>query len=393
MLRKKATTTASQEMAQPSLALRPAKSPGAEERTPFTTYEELESLPPSPARSARHFWILGLVLLGVTIVGGIWAIQPFGNATTGSTLPDDRPPAVSAIGLVDSDPGIVRLYPPQAGEITELAGERDVVKGTVLLRLDDRLAQCLVQEAQAALEEAKLMLAQAEKAPQRHRIELEQQKNVVEIAQLKLKGVSDDFEIKSRLLREKVGNKQELEVVANMVKAMEKQVEVEQGNLRKLELRDPKIEVERARQNVAAKSAQLRKAQWALDKCKILAPCDGAVLRVHVHPGEILGPNAKGPAIEFCPKGRRIVRAEVLQEWASQVQRGQKVVIEDDTHAGAQWTGTVRQVSDWFTHKRNLIFEPFMVNDVRTLECVVDVDASGPPLRVGQRVRVMIRQD
>ena len=36
--------------------------------------------------------------------------------------------------------------------------------------------------------------------------------------------------------------------------------------------------------------------------------------------------------------------------------------------------------------------EPFMVNDVRTLECLLEVTSEGRPLRIGQRVRVKIKQ-
>jgi hypothetical protein len=39
-----------------------------------------------------------------------------------------------------------------------------------------------------------------------------------------------------------------------------------------------------------------------------------------------------------------------------------------------------------------MILEPFMVNDVRTLECVIDINPGGPPMRIGQRVRVTIQQ-
>ena len=115
-------------------------------------------------------------------------------------------------------------------------------------------------------------------------------------------------------------------------------------------------------------------------------------LRLDMQPGEVLGTNPVGPAIQFCPKGPKIIRAEVLQEWAYRVEKGQEVTIEDDTSAGATWKGRVQRVSEWFAEKRNKIFEPFMVNDVRTLECLIEVTSEGRPLRIGQRVRVKIKQ-
>jgi HlyD family secretion protein len=128
-----------------------------------------------------------------------------------------------------------------------------------------------------------------------------------------------------------------------------------------------------------------------LAKHALLAPEAGTVLRVFVNPGETAGPDAKVPAIQFCPNGKRIIRAEVLQEWASLIEKGQKVLIEDEARGGIKWHGTVSQVSDWITQKREVMLEPFMVNDVRTLECLIDVAPGGPPLRIGQRVRVTIQ--
>jgi multidrug resistance efflux pump len=123
-----------------------------------------------------------------------------------------------------------------------------------------------------------------------------------------------------------------------------------------------------------------------------VAPSDGTVLRVHVNPGEILGPSPTRPAIEFLAKGALIVRGEVLQEWANRVKIDQDVEITDDTYQGPTFKGKVYALSPWFTQKRNLIIEPFTYNDVRFLECLVKVTSEGElPLRVGQRVRVKIK--
>jgi hypothetical protein len=88
----------------------------------------------------------------------------------------------------------------------------------------------------------------------------------------------------------------------------------------------------------------------------------------------------------------RIVRAEVQQEWGGRVAVGQHVVLEDNTRAGQQWRGRVQRVSDWYDKRRSKIQEPFQFNDVRTLECLVAVDPGQPRLRIGQRMRVIIKQ-
>jgi hypothetical protein len=58
--------------------------------------------------------------------------------------------------------------------------------------------------------------------------------------------------------------------------------------------------------------------------------------------------------------------------------------------AGPSWHGRVIRVSDWYTHRRSILQEPFQLNDVRTLECLIALDRGQQPLRIGQRVRVTI---
>jgi hypothetical protein len=56
--------------------------------------------------------------------------------------------------------------------------------------------------------------------------------------------------------------------------------------------------------------------------------------------------------------------------------------------------GKVLSVSNWYSPRRSMVMEPLQYNDIRTLECLIEVDASpanqNPEnmLRIGQRVRV-----
>src|SRR5207244_9084019 len=98
----------------------------------------------------------------------------------------------------------------------------------------------------------------------------------------------------------------------------------------------------------------------------------------------------KQPAILFCPDEERIVRAEVEQEFARRVTAGARATIQDDTTTSETWSGRVQRISDWYTHRRSILQEPFQFNDVRTLECIIRLDpkADAKP-RIGQRVRVL----
>src|SRR5262249_24120437 len=93
------------------------------------------------------------------------------------------------------------------------------------------------------------------------------------------------------------------------------------------------------------------------------------------------------PATQCGPAGPRIVGAEVEQEFASRVEKGQIALIHDDSSSGPTWRGRVVRLSDWYTHRRSMLQEPLQFNDVRTMECIVQLDAGQAEPRIGQRVR------
>ncbi|MBM4067727.1 MAG: HlyD family efflux transporter periplasmic adaptor subunit [Planctomycetes bacterium] len=343
---------------------------------------------------SRLVWALGILLLIITAVIAIWAVNSSGD-NGGSPVDKERkdaPPAVVALGFVFSDPDVVNLSPTRPGRVDYVAPEGPALikKGDVLLRLDDRIAKLEVEAAQAALADAREELNRAKNLPEKHLIDLELQKDAIEVAQSKLKIQDNELKIKQRQFDKKLINREELEISKVQAHVQKTLIEAEEAKFRALKLIKPELQVARANHDVEAKKVLLRKAELARDECELRAPSDGTVLRVNISAGEVLTAQAKLPAMQFCPDARRIVRAEVPQEWSDLVEKGQKVTIEDDTRARREWTGTIREVSDWFSPRRHPIIEPMVFNDVRTLECVIDVAPGGPALRIGQRVRVNI---
>src|SRR5437879_3957094 len=86
---------------------------------------------------------LGLVTLIASAVGAVWvhSRSQAGNPPTVSS--DLAEPALVCFGYVDGPAGVTALAPLVAGRVTQVeVQENDPVKaGTVLIRLDDRLAQ------------------------------------------------------------------------------------------------------------------------------------------------------------------------------------------------------------------------------------------------------------
>jgi multidrug resistance efflux pump len=349
-------------------------------------------------RAQRWPWIIGLVLLVGTALGAGFFLNHTpagGDATYSDKDKGGGPPLTVCIGQVDTDPGVTKLYPLVPGRVLEVVAEGiEVNKGDVVLRLDSKMAEYKLREAKADLDAAKELLAQAEKLPELHKRKLEQQRAAMAAIKHQREAAFREFKVKEELFDEKALGLNVKLAYEETVKKVDEMVKVEEAKLEELKLLDsqPQADINRARADVAVKETRLDQAAFALKECNLTAPSDGTVLRVLAQPGEILGTNPTAPAVQFCPKGPKIIRAEVLQEWAYRVEKGQEVTIEDDTYAGATWKGRVKHVSGWFAEKRHKIFEPFMVNDVRTLECIVEVTSEGRMLRIGQRVRVKIKQ-
>ncbi|MCI0377464.1 MAG: HlyD family efflux transporter periplasmic adaptor subunit [Gemmataceae bacterium] len=345
-------------------------------------------------RPNRWPWIAGILLLAATALGANW----FLNSSTGSdgASAQDKdlpPPSTICIGMVDIELGVTRLFPLQSGRVVEVVAEgKEVKKDEVLLRIETRLAAHKLTEAEADLSNAKEQLKTAQDLPKKLASLKIQQQAAVEASKLERDAAYLEYQTKLDLAKETRGqiNENIKKAYEKIAKGFDEKVKAQEEKLKDLDLANPQIEINRAQASVDAKQAVVDMAKLALEECELKAPSDGTVLRVFTRVGEV--PIPKGPALEFAPKGPKIVRAEVLQEWARYVKEGQEVSIADDTFAGDKWTGKVKSVAKYFTQKRNIIIEPFMMNDVRTLECLVEVTSEGPqPLRIGQRVRVTIK--
>src|SRR5262249_36963580 len=143
----------------------------------------------------------------------------------------------------------------------------------------------------------------------------------------------------------------------------------------------PAIQIKQAEEDLALRKADVDKARYAVEQCELKAPEDGAILRVMVNLGDQFGPQSKQPALVFGPNRKRLIRAEVEQELAYGVQGGQAATIQDDSPAPDTWQGKVVRLAEWYTTRRANLLEPFTLNDVRTLECIIELDPGQTPPR------------
>jgi multidrug resistance efflux pump len=363
-------------------------------------------------RPRRIFWLLGLVLLVGTAAGAGWVLN-HGNpveegTTSGRTKDVPTFTGIVCIGYVDVEPGVANLYPIQPGRVVWRADEGEQIikdkdgvirrvngQDDVLLRLDDRLAQAELKRAEASLKDAEYQLAKADLAPKLHDEKVKQLEAAVDAVKAEKAAADQQVVIVKRAFDNKVAKAEELRAAQEAVKKVEALTGIAESKVREAKAYRSQLDLDksRAKEGVKEKRALVEKARLGVEECLVRAPSEGEVLRVLRSVGDVLGPNPHAPALEFCPKASRIVRAEVQQEFAAKVKEGQDAVIEDDSNSSQRWTGRVKRLSNWFAHRRSIIQEPFQFNDVRTLECLVEV--TGPserPLRIGQRMRVTIKQ-
>jgi len=358
---------------------------------------------PSHNGAPRRRWLslvclAGVALLAVSMIGSGWMMRSNAGpaASSGAPVPAGPAAALYCIGHGDVENGVTYPYPTAPGRVVEVkVREGQAVKaGDLLFRLDNRREQNDVAAAENAVTLAELAITKATNDGVKQAKAVAIQAQAIEVAKRNLEVAQFAATRKRESANKGALVKEEADAADLLAKTAEEMVKLEEKKLAAVQVEADNIALaaKKADAEVAQAKLLLDKAKLALDECVVKAPADGTVLRLSVQVGDLLGHQPKTPALIFCPAGPRIVRAEVEQEWASRVEEGQTATIQDDTSNGngPAWTGKVVRVGDWMAHRRSILPDPSQLHDVRTLECIIEIDANQTPLRIGQRVRVAL---
>ncbi len=352
--------------------------------------------PSTARRLLRYTWVLGVAVLVASVAGTGWILRsPAADrpAKGGSDGSDQTLTVVFA--HVDVVGGMRQLYPllAQPNHVKEVkVKENDTVdEGAVLLVMDDTRARTNLERAEADLKDAEVLRDQAKKSQKKHDLDTQEQELAITVVQHKLAPARKALDRAKQSRKDRLLSAEELDIAEGMVKSLEDAEKAENLKLDGLKLQDPAEDLTRAEQKLKEKQAVHEQAEYALKQCKLTASLAGTIVRLNVNPGDLLGPQPHQPAILFCPNTPRILRGEVLQEFAGPVKVGQTAKIQDDTTSTGKWTGKVVQLSDVYTSRRSIITDvPFQLNDVRTRECIIELDPDQPPLSINQRMRVTL---
>lgn len=303
-------------------------------------------------------------------------------------------PVVVGFGHVDIESGTTPLTFSTFGPVAEVLVHegQHVTAHQPLIKLDARQAEAQVALGQAAVREAEVGLEQAKRAPDDHAIRLSQQQQVVAAAKARVEAQRRQVERLEKLSRDAAVPDENYQSANDRLAELQAARTIEELKLEQAQLEKPEEQLAVAQANLAAAKAKLAIAEDALARQTLSAPENGRILRVHVNKGQMVGAAQQTPAVWFCADRPPIVRCEIDQEFANRVEVGMPAEIHDDSTSGVTWKGRVQRIGDWVAPRRSTLDEPFQKNDVRTLECLIAIDPGQTPVRIGQRLRVVLKQ-
>ena len=362
---------------------------------------------------------------GVALVGSLLGARLLGPGAGGGTdtsaakappAPKDTTGTV-VLGNADSDPSpVLPGLPPvlQSGEVAEVfVKQGDEVKaGSKLYRFNSRMLEAKLTEAERAVDTAKTKADTARGAAAQHGLKASLQKQVVAAHEAQVKLAHQAWELGEYNLKEalKAGGIPEKyeERRKTDVKLFELSADYEAKKVNAAIESAKLADIEAAKANQVDKliaeaaavvkqaEAVVAEARTAVEMCTVTAKVDGTIERVSVSPGDVIGISTRAPCLTLIPAGPRVVRAEVEAEFAHKIgtdQIGKAVTIHDFTDPRVSYQGRVRGPLGTTFLPRRANEGALVQNETRVLEVVIDVlDANPPgkpPLRVGQRVRVI----
>jgi len=345
-------------------------------------------------RFADFIALLGMILLVGSVAGtGWWLTRP----NTPATIVPLDPARLDVVcsGRVDVSGTVVPLVPAQAGRIVEVLVEEGatVQPGQVLIRLDSTAAKAQLLQAEAALNVAQVELEAAIQEAERWPTQLSAREQLLFAARARVEAAKQLLQQRRDQAAVAPLGRGEHEALEARIRELEALEAAERGQIADLRKIDPRLKIRACEARLQAAQADLALARQAVQETVLKAPAEGTILRLQASVGGMIGPGSPIPAIVFAPAGRLVIRAEIEQEFLGRVRVGMKALVHDESRGdGPQWHGRVSQLASWVAQKRSFLLDPGEINDVRTVECVIELESPGSGLWIGQRMRVRLLQ-
>jgi HlyD family secretion protein len=152
----------------------------------------------------------------------------------------------------------------------------------------------------------------------------------------------------------------------------------------------PPLQEDKARADaeVLAAEGRARTVQERIEKCSILAPIDGTILRVYARRGESFSTVTPRPLFSLADTSSRHIKAEIDERDVDKVSVGQKVIIQADALDGKRLNGSVVRVSTMMGRKSISTGDPSDKSDRDILEALIGLEGNPLSLPIGLRVTV-----
>lgn len=342
-----------------------------------------------------------LVAAGVVLVGGFGVTaltqgEALFSGVTGPTHADTSAPApqwaASATARVEPKDGEVRIASEVGGKIAAIYAKTNdqVKKGDLLLRLDDSdyYNKIYAASAEASVRERE----RADEAATGPALERRNAEDAVAKAQRAVFAAHESFDAAYRSWKTDNGPENAVETARNNLASKQDALDAAQKKLAQVQAQPGMPLEQRLESSLALARSDLTSAELALERTRIRAPADGAILNVLARVGETAVPSPESALVVFGDMSSLRLRAEVEERDAAKVHVGQRVVVKADAFPDKAFEGTVTSISQSLGQPRIATRGPRRPNDVEVVEVMVSLDGH-PPLFTGMRVDTFFKLD
>ncbi len=272
-------------------------------------------------------------------------------------------------------------------EILVQEGDR-VSKGQLLARLHTELPQAMLDEARAAVQAQRQVVARLEAGSRPE--EIRKAEAELQAAEAKAKAAHDSYRRVAQLLERKLASPQDEEQARSQADAAAAQVKAVQATLALLKAGARKEDIAAARAQLAAREAALKQAEQRLSDTNLYAPADGIIRNRILEPGDMAFPQS--PVLTLAFLDPVWVRAYLPEPMLGRVRLGATAWITTDSYPDKRYQGWVGYVSPTAEFTPKTVQTPELrtrlVYSVRIFACNPDGE-----LRLGMPVSVDIELD
>jgi multidrug resistance efflux pump len=315
-------------------------------------------------------WLVALGLIGA-VGAGVYIYYPqfFKSPSSAKAAPEKSasktvatspaaatPPAVQAAdsgGIALESKGYIiptrqiLVSPKISGMIVELnviEGQR-VKEGEALAKLEDTDYLADRDKAKELLESARRNLEELQRGFRPE--EIEESKAELSEAQYQLDRFEADYKRNNDLFKLKMISKEEYDASYSQYMATKRRVDRLKSALKLME-EGPRIERKQmAQAQVRQAEAELRKAEWRLNNCTIVAPISGTILKKNAEKGNIVNPIAFNGSFSLCELANLAdleVELLIQERDISKVFKGQECKIRAEAYPEREYKGYVSRL-------------------------------------------------